>query len=223
MEKTVWGELDPALGEQIFPRRVPTQRRSRERFERMLSVAESLIAEHGIDGVRMSEIAERAGVSIGSLYQYFPDKAAIVGTLGERYEAEGRTCVQAELAPVRTDAEFVTALHRIVDGYYEMFLARPAMRDIWMATQGDRTLQELDAACCALLADMVFTTLTVIRPKDDRARLRTLSSLIIQLIAAAVRHAISLDRAGGDATVEMFKRASLANVLDALDVERTGP
>jgi len=189
----------------------------------MLAVAEVLIAEHGIDGVRMSEIAERAEVSIGSLYQYFPDKAAIVGTLGERYEAEGRACVRAELATVRTDAEFVAALHRIVDGYYAMFLAQPVMRDIWMATQGDRALQELDAACCALLAELVFTTLAEIRPKDDRARLKTLSSLIIQLIAAAVRHAISLERAQGDAAVKMFKHATLANVLDALNVERAGP
>ena len=81
----------------------------------MLAVATSLIAEKGIDSVRMSEIAELAGVSIGSLYQYFPDKAAIVSTLAERYNAEGRACVESELATVRTDAELGPALHRLVD------------------------------------------------------------------------------------------------------------
>ncbi|HEX6037066.1 TetR/AcrR family transcriptional regulator, partial [Longimicrobium sp.] len=128
------------------PRRVPSQRRSRERVERMLAVATELIAERGSDAVRMSEVAERAGVSIGSLYQYFPDKSAIIRTLAERYNAQGLACVQAELAPVRDEGALHEALLRVVDGYYEMFLAEPVMRDIWWATQSDRALQDVDAA-----------------------------------------------------------------------------
>jgi AcrR family transcriptional regulator len=37
----------------------------------------------------MSDIVERSGVAFGSLYQYFPDKRAIIGTLAERYDASG--------------------------------------------------------------------------------------------------------------------------------------
>ncbi|MFX6225919.1 helix-turn-helix domain-containing protein, partial [Acinetobacter baumannii] len=65
-------------------RRQPSQNRSRERVERRLAVATELLAAHGSDAMRMGESAERAGVSIGSLYQYFPDKAAIIRTLAER-------------------------------------------------------------------------------------------------------------------------------------------
>ena len=70
------------------PRRSPSQQRSRERVERMLSAASALIAEQGSDAMRMGEVAERAGVSIGSLYQFFPDKRAIVWALAERYGAD---------------------------------------------------------------------------------------------------------------------------------------
>ena len=86
-----------------------------------------------------------AGVSIGSLYQYFPDKAAIIRTLAERFNAEGRACVETSLAKVRDEDDLRAALEEIVDGYYAMFLAEPVMRDIWSGTQADKALQEMDA------------------------------------------------------------------------------
>ncbi len=62
-------------------RRAPSQKRSRERVERMLTAASEVITEQGSDAMRMGEVAERAGVSIGSLYQYFPDKGSIIRPL----------------------------------------------------------------------------------------------------------------------------------------------
>jgi AcrR family transcriptional regulator len=209
-------ELPPVEKQPSPPRRVPSQRRSRERVERILAVATALVAERGSDALRMSEVAERAGVSIGSLYQYFPDRTAIVRTLAERYNAQGLACVAAELAPVRDEAELQGALLRVVDGYYEMFLAEPAMRDVWWATQADRTLQDVDAADVeahtALLADVMAR----LRPRRDRAELATVALLTMQLVATAVRLAISLDRARGDAVVAAFKRMLPERLLDML-------
>src|SRR6202790_5701256 len=88
-------------GERIA-RLVPTQKRSRERFERILACAAEIMAEKGSEAFRMSDIVERTGVAFGSLYQYFPDKTAIIGTLAERYNAIGRAAARANLAPVRS-------------------------------------------------------------------------------------------------------------------------
>src|SRR5882724_13298214 len=85
---------------QGLARLVPTQQRSRERFERILESAAELMAEKGSEAFRMSDIVERSGVAFGSLYQYFPDKAAIIGTLAERHNAVGRDCVSRDLATV---------------------------------------------------------------------------------------------------------------------------
>jgi AcrR family transcriptional regulator len=60
--------------------------RSRERFERILKCAAALMAEKGSEAFRMRDIVERTGMPFGPLYQYFPDKTAIIGTLAERYK-----------------------------------------------------------------------------------------------------------------------------------------
>jgi transposase len=59
-------------------RRTPTQRRSRERVERILDVAAELITEYGVAGLSTRAIATRADVPVASLYQYFADKEEIV-------------------------------------------------------------------------------------------------------------------------------------------------
>ena len=65
-------------------RKSPRQKRSREMVARLLDATATTLGERGLDGTTTNHIAERAGVSIGSLYQYFPDKDALVAALLER-------------------------------------------------------------------------------------------------------------------------------------------
>ena len=62
-------------------RRMPVQGRSLARVSRMLDACAELIDEVGYDGLTTTLLAERAGVAIGSVYQFFPDKRAIVAAL----------------------------------------------------------------------------------------------------------------------------------------------
>ncbi len=62
-------------------RRRPVQQRSAQRVEKMLESCAQLIDEVGYDGLTTTLIAERAGVAVGSLYQFFPDKRAVVQEL----------------------------------------------------------------------------------------------------------------------------------------------
>lgn len=194
-------------------RRAPTQRRSRERMESLLSTAATLIEAKGSDGLKMSEVAEKAGVSIGSLYQYFPDKAAIIRTLAERYDAQGRACIVAELDAVRDMPGLRQAMGRLTDGYYQMFLDEPVMRDIWSGTQADKTLRDMDLAENRLLGGMLTDVLVRLRPQADRADLETSAFLAMHLVGAAVRLAISVDRTEGEALVATFKRMMLKEIL----------
>jgi AcrR family transcriptional regulator len=77
----------PILEEQpiVLSRKRPTQPRSRATFEAVLSAAAHILKTDGLAGFNTNAVAEKAGVSIGSLYQYFPSKHAILLALMERW------------------------------------------------------------------------------------------------------------------------------------------
>jgi AcrR family transcriptional regulator len=193
-------------GKQGLARLMPTQKRSRERFERILECAAEIMAEKGSEAFRMSDIVERTGVPFGSLYQYFPDKAAIIGTLAERYNAIGRDCVRRDLSAVKSARDIYPALCRIVDSYHQMFIDEPVMRDIWQATQADRVLQKLDQEDGAYLSGLLSDALRRIAPGVPEPALSAFSQLTMTLIAAAVRHAITLDAKEARRIIMLFKR-----------------
>jgi AcrR family transcriptional regulator len=69
----------------LTPRKQPRQQRSRETVAVILEAAAQLFQRHGYADTTTNKIAERAGVSIGSLYQYFPNKDALLVALAEHY------------------------------------------------------------------------------------------------------------------------------------------
>ncbi|HEY2142115.1 MAG TPA: TetR/AcrR family transcriptional regulator [Solirubrobacteraceae bacterium] len=73
----------------LQPRRKPVQGRSLVTVEAILEAAAQVFERHGYAAGTTNRIAEQAGVSIGSLYQYFPNKDAILVALVRRHMAEG--------------------------------------------------------------------------------------------------------------------------------------
>ncbi len=201
--------------DQTALRRMPSQRRSRERVERILGCAAEIIAREGSDAMRMSEVARLAGVSIGSLYQYFPDKTAILRRLAERYNAESRACIEQALAEVRTMEELCEAFARLVDVYYALFLAEPVIRDILSGAQADRALREMELAESRANGAVLAAALQRVRPQAEPKELAASAFLIMHLGEATMRLAISVSREEGEALVAAYKRMALAELRRA--------
>ncbi|WVT72124.1 TetR/AcrR family transcriptional regulator [Sinorhizobium chiapasense] len=201
------GDDDTAL------RRTPSQKRSRERVEHILTCTSTLIAEKGSDAMRMSEVAEKAGISIGSLYQYFPDKAAIVRTLAERYNAYSRECIEGEFAKVKSMADLRDAFGALFDTYYDMFLAEPVMRDIWSAMQADKVLRQIELEESRVTGRLLADVLARLQPQRPRAAIDEAAFLIMYLGECTMRLAISVDRAEGDRIVEAYKQMILRDFV----------
>ncbi len=72
----------------LLPRKRPRQARAQETVAAILQAAAALIAEVGFAEATTNKIASRAGVSVGSLYQYFPNKSAILVSLLEQHIRE---------------------------------------------------------------------------------------------------------------------------------------
>ncbi|SAK45689.1 TetR family transcriptional regulator [Caballeronia catudaia] len=196
-------------GETSVTRRQPAQQRSRERLDRILEAAQQLIAEKGSEHVKMSEIAELAEISIGSIYQYFPDKRAIVRTLAELYAAESRRCVREALEAVQNKAQLREAFASLVDQYYEIVRDKPVMRDISSALRSDKELMSIEIAeskaCGALLAAAIRR----VTPRVESKRVNALAFLIWQMGEETMRLAVAHKRGEGTLLVDAYKQMSL--------------
>lgn len=83
------------------PRKAPSQQRSRQTVERILDAAARLLDERGYAATTTNHVAELAGVSIGSLYQYFPNKDALLVALAEQHLEESSLQMAGRLAELR--------------------------------------------------------------------------------------------------------------------------
>jgi AcrR family transcriptional regulator len=79
------------------PRKLPQQDRSRVTVEAILEATARILAEEGYEKASTNRIAERAGVSIGSLYQYFPNKESLMAALMEQHANEIAALVESKL------------------------------------------------------------------------------------------------------------------------------
>lgn len=79
------------------PRKRPRQERSKVTVDTILSATARVLVKKGFDGLTTNSVAEAAGVSIGSLYQYFPSKEALVAALMEQHIEEMNKAILHEL------------------------------------------------------------------------------------------------------------------------------
>jgi AcrR family transcriptional regulator len=82
------------------PRKQPRQARSKATVDTILEATARVLIKHGYDGLTTNAVAVAAGVSIGSLYQYFPNKEALVAGLIARHGDEMHASVEKELVRV---------------------------------------------------------------------------------------------------------------------------
>ncbi len=200
-------------------RKAPTQKRSRERVENILKVACELISTHGSDAMKMGELAEKAGVSIGSLYQYFPDKASIIHALADRYNDESQHCIEEALAETQTAKELIAAFDQLIDTYYELFLAEPVICDIWTGTQADKTLRDMEMEVSRANADQLTRAILRIRKNDGDASVLSARCLLIMYSGeATMRLAISVPAREGREIVASYKRMVRREIEDMVRV-----
>jgi len=144
------------------PRKQPRQERSKATVDTILEATARVLIKHGYDGLTTNAVAQLAGVSIGSLYQYFPNKEALVAGLIGRHLEEMHAAVSKELARVmevqaitqQTIAALLTARRdelAIGDPEIAAFLLVSAIeavahRAVWFAPQRLRDPRLIDEA-----------------------------------------------------------------------------
>jgi AcrR family transcriptional regulator len=124
-------------------RRIPRQVRSQERVKRILDVARELFIAEGYAATTTNAIATHAQVPIGSLYQFFPDKAAILQALALRYgELLRQQLVAIDNAEIAA-LPLLAYVDQLIDTADQFFTEHPGYRAIFMEAQG--IMPELEA------------------------------------------------------------------------------
>lgn len=104
-------------------RKQPVQQRSQQLVDALVEAAGLLVAENGLDALTTVRVAERTGVSVGSLYQYFANKEALVAALVARMNRELGEAVNAA-APSLIGADPHTLVRGLLDTAFTFFSGR---------------------------------------------------------------------------------------------------
>jgi len=107
------------MAQQTVARRLPRQERGERRVARILDAAAEVFAEKGYDEATTNLIARRAETSIGSLYQFFPNKESILRALADRYARQLRALYDRVLVPEAAALPLPALLDSLIDPLVE--------------------------------------------------------------------------------------------------------
>lgn len=172
-------------------RKRPQQERSVLRLEAILDSAMALVLEKDVSCVTMSEIAQRAGIPIGSLYQFFPQKAAVLKALHDRLSMEIEHKISQIFAGVGSLEE---AARQAADALFELhslFRERPIFMSIWQAIQTDKDLSHLSNDYHEHLIGIFLKDLAHLIPAEDLGKVRVTLKLFIITSGDVIRFATS--------------------------------
>jgi AcrR family transcriptional regulator len=112
------------------PRKSATQERSKALVDDLMRATARILVREGYEGLSTNRVAQAAGVSVGSLYQYFPNKEALVASLVERHVEETMGAARAAL-PALLPLPVELAVPRFVELMLDMHKVDPALHRVF--------------------------------------------------------------------------------------------
>jgi AcrR family transcriptional regulator len=186
-------------------RRTPQQARSRARLARVLEAAERVLVDEGVEALTTTRIAAEAKVSVGSLYQYLPDRGAIIEALAAGYFAKLETAMDG-LVRAAAEERWDDPVDVLVDAYAEIYRTEHGFRALWFGSGLTEQTRAADREHKRRMADGVRRVLLALGlAHDDCALARSCHAAILAADALA-QEAFRRDREGDAALLDEAKR-----------------
>ena len=206
----------PTADRRLRPRKRPVQRRAEDTRDRILAAAARVFAARGYAGGTTNHIAAEAGLSVGSLYQYYPNKDALLAELMRAHVAEGAALIARRLAEpppaaAAGGADLAASLRPFVDAAIDNHRADPALHRV-LFEEAPRPadvlaeLHALEAGAVTAAARLLRAHPQVTAPDPDLAAwfvVATIESLTHRYVGSPARGRLDLD-AFGDELVRML-------------------
>ena len=140
-------------GQKLSPRREPLQQRSVARAQQILQITAELLEQVGLDALTTILIAREIGISVGTLYHYYPNKHAIMYAMAERWLREvERSLEELESWPL-AELPLPELVHRLVDRQLVVYREQQGILHLVQAMFSIPELRELDQRHDALVID----------------------------------------------------------------------
>lgn len=194
-------------------RRVPQQARSRARVHAIYATAERIIAAGGVDALTMVRLAAEAGVPVGTLYQFFEDKTAVLDAIAYRYTASF-DAQMGEALGAGTGGDWRALTNILVDTFIRHSRANPAYVAIRAGHYLSAELQRADDDSVATIAAVIRATLVAGEGLLDTPELATVCRVAVQAAGALLDLAFRLDPGGDADTLAQARRITLLYLED---------
>lgn len=210
--------MPPATPRSLAPRKRPRQARAAVTLDAVFEATIQVLLTVGPHRLTTTRVAERAGVSVGTMYQYFAHKQALIYALNERYlEA------LADKIEIACQAQHGMPAQQMVEALIECYWqAKTERADVTRALY--RSVAELDNEALidafAARADAATTAMLASAPDLDTQELESITHTLLTVIFGTVRNAF--ERNLDEAAARELRR-HLAVMCGALLDSRSGP
>src|SRR5262245_58057798 len=192
------------MARKIAPRRAPKQERGQQRVERILDAAAQEFARVGYEAATTNGIARRARTSVGSLYQFFPNKEAVLYALTDRCAAKEQAHMQRVLGEQAHRLPPAVFFDRLVEGIAEFHRSEPGFRTLFYGSSSSPHLaaaaRQLHQECISRAEKCIAARLPSLLPEEAR--------LYAVINVEVIKSLLPLSEAGDDA----FRARMLAEI-----------
>ena len=187
---------------ELLPRRRPTQERSKRKFDALLTASRELLVDVGFESFTCEEVASRAGLPIGKLYQFFANKYVIVCELN-RQDLKG---VQRELAEFDGEIPSIDWL-RFLDDFLDhmsgLWSSDPSRREVWLAMQSTPATRATGVIHERAFAAQIERMLAPLTPRTPRERRNLMAEVLVHVVYSMLNFSVQDGQTHADAVVEL--------------------
>ena len=185
-------------------RRVPQQGRSRARVAAIVTAAERLVVAEGVGALTMRRLAAQAEVPIGSVYQFFADREAVLGHLVSQHGLGQRRLLE-DMEPLRGTRPWMDLVEDLFDRQCARLRASPAYVAIWVARALPVQEQRRDDEDVETLAALLAEEVAADTGADPSAAVLTGCRVAVQAADALLHLSFRLDPDGDPDTIAEAK------------------
>lgn len=177
----------------LQPRRRPVQQRSKERYARILQTARDRLLKSGLEALTSELIAADAELPVGTVYQFFPNKFAIVCELN-LLDTVSITDELDTFATKIPTPDWQELLEVLIDHLAEAWSKDPSRRAVWYAMQATHATRHAASVHQQMLVDRVIYVLSPLTPKMAHDERETIAQVVVHTVYSMLNFSVRDDQ-----------------------------